>query len=100
MYILYQSVQLPSPAPPPPGGRWEGPPEAAGVPLLLEEAGSLLWRGVDDFPLCLGAVVIPLWPEVDGCPPLFKPDPCLLPPGTGWVLSGHFPEAPVDGVSV
>ena len=65
MYILYQSVQLPSPAPPPPGGRWEGPPEVAGVPLPLEGAGSSLWQGVDDFPPCLGAVVVPLWPEVD-----------------------------------
>ena len=38
--------------------------------------------------------------RVDGCPPWFRVDPCLLPPGAGWVLSGRFPEAPVAGVSV
>ena len=100
MYISYQSVQVLSPAPPLPGGRLKGPPEAAGIPLPLEEAGSLLWWGVDDFPPCLGAVVILPWLEVDGCPPWFEVDPCLLPLGAGWVLSGHFPEAPVAGVSV
>ena len=42
------------------------------------EASSPLWRGVDDFPPCLGAVVVPSWPEVDGCPPWFEVDPCLL----------------------
>ena len=81
-------------------GKVERTPEAAGIPLLLEEAGSLLWRGVDDFPPCLGAVVILPWPEVDGCPPWFKVDPCLLPLGVDWVPSGRFPEAPIDGVSV
>ena len=73
---------------------------AAGVPLLPEEAGSLLWLGVDDFPPCLGAVVIPPWPQVDGCPPWFEVDPCLLPLGAGWALSSHFPEVPIDRVSV
>ena len=77
-----------------------GRTEAAGVPLVLVEAGSPLWRGVDDFPPCLGAVVVLPWLEVDGCPPWFRVDPCLLPLGAGWVLSGRFPEAPVDGVSV
>ena len=67
MYILYQS-----PAPSLPGGRLGGPPEAAGVPLLLEEAGPPLWWGVDDFPLCLGAAVIPLWPEVGSHPPWLR----------------------------
>ena len=100
MYISYHSVQVLSPAPPLPGGRLEGPPKAAGVPLLLEEAGSPLWWRVDDFLPCLGAVVIPPWLEVDGCSPWFEVDPCLLPPGAGWVLSDRFPEAPVDGVSV
>ena len=81
--MLYQLVRLPSPAPPPPGGRWEGPPEAAEVPLSLEEASSPLGWGVDDFPPCLGAVVVPLWLEVDGCPPWFEADPCPLPRGAG-----------------
>ena len=83
MYILYQSVQLLSPAPPLPGGRLKGPPEAAGIPLLLEEASSPLWQGVDDFPPCLGAVVVLPWVGVDGCPPWFEVDPCLLPLGAG-----------------
>ena len=90
MYISYQSVQVLSPAPPLPGGRLKGPPEAAGIPLPLEEVGSPLWRAV---------VVLP-WPEVDGCPPWFKVGLCLLPLAAGWVLSSHFPEAPVAGVSV
>ena len=76
MYISYQS-----PAPSLPGGWLGGPPEAAGVPLPLVEAGSLLWRGADDFPPCLGAVVVPLWPEVDGCLPWFGVGSCLLPLG-------------------
>ena len=55
MYMLYQSL-----APSLPGGQLGGPPEAAEVPPLFEKAGPPLWQGVDDFPLCLGAVVIPL----------------------------------------
>ena len=78
MYISYQS-----PAPPLPWGRLKGPPEAAGVPLLLEEASPLLWQGVDDFPLCLGVVVILPWPDVDGCPTWLEVDPCPLPLGAG-----------------
>ena len=66
---------------------------------LMYKAGPLLWQGVDDFPPCLGAVVILPWLEVDGCPPWFEVDPCLLPLGADWVLSNCFPEAPVDGVS-
>ena len=81
MYISYQS-----PAPSLPGGRLGGPPEAAGVPLPFEEAGPPLWWGVDDFPLCLGAVVILPWPEVDGHPPWLEVDPCLLPTGAGSCL--------------
>ena len=83
VYISCQSVQMLSPAPPLPGGRLKGSPEAAGIPPPLEEAGALLWQGVDDFPPCLGAVVVPPWLEVDGCPPWFEVDPCLLPPGAG-----------------
>ena len=48
MYIWYQSAPVPSPAPPLPGGWWEGPPEGGGVPLQLTEADPPLWRGVDD----------------------------------------------------
>ena len=76
MYISYQS-----PAPSLPGGRFGGPPEAAGVPLPFEEAGPPLWRGVDDFPLCLGAAVILLWPEVDGRLPWLGVGSCQ--PGGG-----------------
>ena len=79
MYILYQLVPVPSPAPPLLGGRLEGPSEAAGVLLPPVEAGSPLWLGADDFLPCLGAVVVPLWPEVDGRPLWFG----LLPPGAG-----------------
>ena len=91
MTISYQSVQVLSSAPPLPGGGLKGPPEAAGIPLPLVEA---------DFPPWLGAVDFPPWLEVDGCPPWFGVDPCPLPPGVGWVLSCHFPEAPIAGVSV
>ena len=78
MYILYQSL-----SPSLPGGRLGGPPEAAGVPLPLKEAGPPLWRGVDDFPLCLGAAVVPLWSEVGGCPPWLGVGSCLLSLGAG-----------------
>ena len=89
MYISYQS-----PAPSLPGGWLGGPPEAARVPLLFEEARPPLWRGVDGFPLCLGAVVIPLWPEVDGRVGFLSAPPggwltpvWLLPRGSrGWSL--------------
>ena len=100
MVIWYQSAQVLSPTPPLPGGGSTGPPEVAGIPPPLVEASLLLWWGVDDFPPWLGAVDFPPWPEVDGCPPWFEVDPCLLPPGVGWVLSCHFPEAPVAGVLV
>ena len=83
MYIWYQSVLVPSPAPPLPRGWLEGPPEAAWVLLPPVMAGSPLWRGVDDFLLYLEAVVIPLWPEV-GCYPLwFRVGACPLPLGAG-----------------
>ena len=91
MTIWYQSVQILSPAPPLPGGGPKGPPGAAGVSLPLVEAGLLLWRGAVDFAP---------WPQVDGCTPWFGVDPCPLPLGAGWVLSGHFPEVPVAGVPV
>ena len=55
MYIWYQSVPAPLPAPPRPGGQLEGPPKAPEGLLLPVEDGSLPWRGVDAFPLCLGA---------------------------------------------
>ena len=69
MYISYQS-----PAPSLPGGRLGGPPEAAGVPLPFEEAGPLLWWGVDDFPLCRG-----LWSFCSGR------RWTAVHPGSGWV---------------
>ena len=100
MTIWYQSVQVLSPTPPLPGGGPKGPPGAAGVPVLLVEAGLLPWQGAVDFLSWLGAVDFLPWPEVDGCTPWFGVDPCPLPPGAGWVLSGHFPEAPVAGVPV
>ena len=109
MTIWYQSVQVLSPAPPLPGGGLKGPPGAAGVPLPLVEAGLLPWRGAVDFPSWLGAVDFlpwpeavdfPPWPEVDSCALWFGVDPCPLPLGAGWVLSGHFPEAPVAEVPV
>ena len=83
MYIWNQSVPAPSPAPPLPGGQLEGPPEAAEGLLPPVEAGSPPWRGVDDFPLCLGAAVVPLWPEVGGHPPWLGVGSCLLPLGAG-----------------
>ena len=83
MYIWNQSVPAPLPAPPLPGGRLEGPPEAAEGLLLPVEAGSPPWRGVDDFPLCLGAAVVLLWPEVGGRPPWLGVGSCLLPLGAG-----------------
>ena len=83
MYIWYQSVPVLSPAPPLPGGRLEGPPEAAGGLLPPVEAGSLPWWGVDDFPLCLGAAVVPLWPEMGSHPPWPEVGSCLLPLGAG-----------------
>ena len=83
MYIWYQSVLVPSPAPPLPGRWLEGPPEATGALLSPVEAGSPPWRGVDDFLLCLGAVVILLWPEVAGHLPWLGVGSCLLPPGAG-----------------
>ena len=76
MYMSYQSL-----APSLPEGRLGGPPEVARVPLLLVEACPPLWRRVDDFPLCLDAVVIPLWLEVDGHLPWLRVGSCLLPPG-------------------
>ena len=100
MVIWYQSVQVLSPTPPLPGGGLTGPPEVAGIPPLLVEAGLLLWQGVDDFPPWLGVVDFLPWPEVDSCLPWFEVDPCLLPLGVGWALSCHFPEAPAAGVSV
>ena len=81
MVIWYQSVQVLSPTPPLPGGGLAGPPEVAGIPPPLVEAGLLLWQGVDDFPPWLGVVDFLPWPEVDGCPPWFKVDPCPLPLG-------------------
>ena len=48
MVIRYQSAQVPSLAPLPPGGGLTGPPEVAGVPPLLVEASLLFWQGVDD----------------------------------------------------
>ena len=72
MYIWNQSVPVPSPAPALPGGLLEGPPEVAWVLLPLAEADPPLWRGVDAFPLCLGAAVVPLWPEVDGHAPWLR----------------------------
>ena len=82
MYIWYQSVPVLSPAPLP-GGRLEGPPEAAGALLPPVEAGSPPWWGVDDFQLCLGAAVVSLWPEVGGHSPWLGVGSCLLPPGAG-----------------
>ena len=83
MYIWNQSVPAPSPAPPLPGGQLEGPPKATEGLLLPVEAGSPPWWGVDAFPLCLGAAVIPLWPEVAGRPPWLGVGSCLLPLGAG-----------------
>ena len=100
MVIWHQSAQVLSPAPPLLGGGSTGPPEAAGVPPPLVEAGLLLWRGVDDFPPWLGVVDFPPWLEVDSFPPLFEVDPCPLPSGVGWTLSCHFAEAPAAGVLV
>ena len=56
---------------------------AAGGLLPPVEAGSPPWRGVDDFPLCLGAAVVLLWLEVGGRPPWLGVGSCLLPPGAG-----------------
>ena len=95
MVIWYQSAQVLSPAPPLPGRGSTGPPEVAGIPPPLVEAGLLLWRGVDDFPPWLGVVDFPPWLKVDGFLPWFKVDPCPLPSGVGWALSCHLPEAPV-----
>ena len=100
MVIWYHSAQVLSLAPPLPGGGSAGPPEAAGIPPLLVEAGLLLWRGVDDFPPWLGVVDFPPGLVVDGFPPWFEVDPRPLPSGVGWALSCHFTEAPVAGVSV
>ena len=100
MVIWYQSVQVLSPAPPLPGGGSTGPPEAAGIPPPLVEAGLLLWWGVDEFPPWLGVVDFPAWLEVDSCPPWFEVDPYPLPLGVGWTLSCCFPEAPAAGVLV
>ena len=100
MYIWYQSVPVPSPAPPLPKGWLEGPPVAAWVLLPPVEAGSPLWQGVDDFPLGLEAVVFLLWPEVGGRPLWFGVGACPLPPGAGWALSGSLPEALMDGALV
>ena len=83
MYIWNQSVPAPSPAPPLLGGWLEGPPEAAKGLLPPVEAGSPPWWGVEDFPLCLGAVVVPLWPEVGSRPPWLGAGSCLLLPGAG-----------------
>ena len=100
LVIWYQSAQVLSPTSPLPGGGLTGPPEVAGSPPPLAEAGLLLWRGVDDFPPWLGAVDFLPWLEVDGFPPWFEVDPCPLPSGFGWALFCHFAEAPVAGVSV
>ena len=83
MYIWNQSVPALSPAPPLPGGWLEGPPEAAQGLLPPVEAGSPTCWGVDDFPLCLGAAVVPLWPEVGGHPPWLGAGSCLLLLGAG-----------------
>ena len=91
MYIWYQSVPAPSPAPPRPWGRLEGPSVAPVGLFLPVEAGLSPWRGVDVFPLCLGAVAILLWFGVESCRP---------PLGAGWLLPCCWPEAPVDKVSV
>ena len=83
MYIWNQSVPALSPAPPLPRGWLEGPPKAAEGLLPPVEAGSPPWWGVDDFPLCLGAAVIPLWPDVGGRLPWLRVSSCLLPLGAG-----------------
>ena len=83
MYIWYQSVPAPSPAPPRPGGQLEGPPEALEDLLLPVEAGSPPWRGVDALPLCLGAVAVLLWLEVAGHPPWLRVGSCWPPLGVG-----------------
>ena len=83
MYIWYQSVPAPSPAPPQPGGWLEGPPEAPEGLLLPVEAGSLPWQGVDAFPLCLGAAAVPLWLEVVGRPPWLRVGSGQPPLGAG-----------------
>ena len=72
-------------------GWLEGPSMAPEGLFLPVEAGLLPWRGVEVFPLCLGAVAIPLWFRVGSCQP---------PLGAGWLLPCCWPEAPVDGVSV
>ena len=100
MVIWYQSAQVLSPAPPLPGGGSAGPPEAAGIPPPLVEAGLLLWWGVNDSPPWLGVVDFPPGPVVDGFPPWFEVDSRPLPSGVSWALSCCFAEAPAAGVLV
>ena len=100
MYIWYQSIPAPVPAPPQPLGRLEGPSEAPEGLFLPMEAGSPPWQGVDIFPLCLGAAAVPLWLEVAGCLPWLGVGSCRPPLGAGWLLPCCWPEAPVDGVLV
>ena len=100
MAIWYQLAQVQSPAPLLLGGWSVGPPEVAGVPPPVLEAGLLLWRGVNGFPPWLGAVDLPPWLDVDDLPPWLEVGPCPLPSEGGWAPPCHLAEAPTAGVSV